>query len=154
MKNTELDQELTRLQDIDTPYLRDEWFKRFNCKPAPRLGRDLMIRAIAYKVQEKVFGGLSKTSKQKLKTYQRQIKASGTIAIATDIRIKPGTKLIREWNGKTHTVIALDKKFEYEGKSFSSLSKIAREITGSHWSGPRFFGLKKRPTPPKGIRHG
>jgi hypothetical protein len=140
-----IDQELKRLTDMNTSDLRAEWRKRFGCKPASRLSKDLMVRTIAYKIQEKVFGGLSKAARKKLKNYRRQIQTGGTIAVATDIRIKPGTKLVREWNGQVHTVVALDKGFEYQGQQFVSLTKIANEITGSHWSGPRFFGLKKRP---------
>ena len=149
-----LDQKLTRLANMDASELRDEWQKRFGHKPAPRLGRDLLIRASAYKVQEKVFGGLSKMSRRKLASYRQQMETGGSIAVVTDIRIKPGTKLIREWNGKVHTVVALEKGFEHNGQRYASLSKIAREITGSHWSGPLFFGLKKRPTPPGVSRHG
>ena len=140
-----IDQELKRLTDMNTSDLRTEWHKRFGRTPASRLSKDLMVRAIAYKIQEKVFGGLSKAARKKLRTYRRQIDTNGTIAVATDIRIKPGTKLAREWNGQVHTVVAMDKGFEYQGRNFASLTKIAKEITGSHWSGPRFFGLKKRP---------
>lgn len=142
---TDLDQQLTRLADMDKPGLREEWRKRFSSSPAPRLSKDSMVRSIAYKILEGILGGLSTAAQRKLNTYGRQLKASGTIAVATDLRIKPGTKLVREWNNKTHTVATLEGGFEYQGRRYASLSKIAMEITGSHWSGPRFFGLKKPP---------
>jgi Protein of unknown function (DUF2924) len=62
-------------------------------------------------------------------------------------RLKPGARLVREWRGRTHTVMALDDGFEFEGRLYRSLTQIAREITGAHWSGPRFFGLKDRKRP-------
>jgi len=58
--------------------------------------------------------------------------------------LKPGTRLLREWGGKTHTVIVLDDGFEYDGERYPSLTQIARRITAAHWSGPRFFGLKSQ----------
>ena len=76
------------------------------------------------------------------------------------LRLKPGTKLVRAWRGKTHTVLVLDDGFEHQGKRYTSLAQIADEVTGAHWSGPRFFGLNKprpplQPPLPKGeVRHG
>ena len=72
-----------------------------------------------------------------------EIEANGAGALAPALLLKPGTRLLREWGGKTHTVIVIDDGFEYDGKRYQSLTQIARRITGAHWSGPRFFGLGK-----------
>jgi hypothetical protein len=78
-------------------------------------------------------------------------------ALASVPLLKPGTRLLREWGGKTHTVIVLDDGFEYESERHQSLTQIARRITGTHWSGPRFFGLRKaaaQSADPTGAKHG
>lgn len=144
---------LDHIANLDAQNLRVLWQQEFDCEPAPRLGKDLMIRLLSFKVQEKQSKGLSKQSLRKLQSYKKQFTEKGKIAPTDGIRIKPGTKLIREWNGKTHTVLKTEQGFEYEGKCFSSLSNIAKQITGSHWSGPRFFGLNKKPTPPGVSSH-
>ena len=97
--------------------------------------------------QEKLHGGLTPAQKRKLAGLAEDPWESGDIAATPTIRMKPGTKLVREWRGETHTVLVLEDGFEGKGEHYRSLSSIAREITGTHWSGPRFFGLKRRPKP-------
>lgn len=75
------------------------------------------------------------------------VKKGGALSAGPVIRMKPGSRLVREWRGKTHDVLVLEDGFEWNGERRRSLSAIAREITGTHWSGPRFFGLKPRPMP-------
>lgn len=137
------------LEHMDTPNLRELWLETFEVQPAPRLCKDLMARLLTFKQQ----GGLSKAAQRKLESFKKQVSTKGKVARADTIRIKPGTKLIREWNGKTHSVLKTENGFEYVGKNYSSLSTIAKQITGSHWSGPRFFRLNKRPTPPRVSNH-
>ena len=103
-----------------------------------------MIREIAYKMQERAHGGLAPTIKRRLRTLAAEVEANGASAFAPALLLKPGTRLLREWGGKTHTVIVLDDGFEYDGERYQSLTQIARQITGTHWSGPRFFGMTKR----------
>jgi hypothetical protein len=74
----------------------------------------------------------------------KELEANGSVAIASDLRVRPGARLVREWRGRTHTVIVTDDGFEYAGKAYTSLTSIAHEITGAHWSGPRFFGLNRK----------
>jgi hypothetical protein len=84
-----------------------------------------------------------------------EIEANGTEAFDPGIVLKPGARLVREWAGQMHTVVVLDNGFDYDGERYPSLSKIAARITGAHWSGPRFFGIKRtssRPTPTE-ARH-
>jgi hypothetical protein len=122
--------------------LRLEWRRLFRAEP-PRMSRDIMIRAIAYRLQEITHGGLSKLTQRRLMTLSNQLETAGPIAPLPGPRIKPGSRLIREWHGRTHTVCVTDAGFEFQGKTYRSLTKIARDITGAQWSGPRFFGLTK-----------
>jgi len=92
-------------------------------------------------------GGLSATTKRKLRAFAEQLETGNGTTFDAGITLKPGAKLVREWHGETYAVIALDDGFEFDGRRYRSLSKIAREITGAHWSGPRFFGLKRAPKP-------
>ena len=82
-------------------------------------------------------------TQRRLMTLSNQLETAGRIAPLPGPRIKPGSRLIREWHGRTHTVCVIDDGFEFQGKTYRSLTKIARDITGAQWSGPRFFGLTK-----------
>jgi hypothetical protein len=102
----------------------------------------LLIRGIGYRRQEIQHGGLSKSTRRKLKTLAKMFQTTGRVAPDPGLSLKPGARLIREWHGRTHAVTVTEEGFEYAGASYSSLTTIAKEITGAHWSGPRFFGLK------------
>jgi hypothetical protein len=108
-----------------------------------RLSRDLLIRGILYKLQERALGGLSKSILRKLSQTGLE-PAMGKRSPAPSIALKPGTRLVREWRGVTHTVAIHADSVEWKGQRYSSLSVVARQITGARWSGPRFFGLKTR----------
>lgn len=132
---------LAGLEGIGLDQLRAEW-RRVHRTPAPgRLSRDLLVRGVAYKLQESAIGGLSPATRRKL------IGASEgrtkTPPLAETTRLRPGTMLVREWHGRGHTVLVQERGFELEGRHYASLSEIARHITGAHWSGPRFFGLNR-----------
>jgi hypothetical protein len=115
-----------------------EWRRLYRSQP-PRLSRDLLIRAIAYRIQELRYGGLSKTIRGKLAT--RKAEQSGEKTAVEGAKIRAGARLVREWNGRTHAVTVEEGGLTYAGRTYRSLSAIAREITGARWSGPRFFGL-------------
>ena len=140
----ELSQRIAVLNGLTAQQLRDEWRRLYRGQP-PRLSRDLLIRTIAYRMQELVYGGLSKATQRKLDALTRELKLKGSIAVTPDTSLRPGTRLVREWRGRTHTVVVTEAGFEYAGKTFPSLTKIAHAITGAHWSGPRFFGLIRKP---------
>jgi len=108
--------------------------------------RDLMIRALAYRLQEQAHGGLAPAAKRKLRSLVAEIETKGTQVFDPGVVLKPGARLVREWAGRTHTVIVLEDGFEYDGERYPSLTKIAAKITGAHWSGPRFFGIGKTRT--------
>jgi hypothetical protein len=135
--------ELSALSELTAQQLRDEWRRLYRGQP-PRLSRDLLIRTIAYRMQELVYGGLCKATQRKLDALKKELERKGTIVIMPDVSLRPSTRLVREWRGRTHTVVVTEDGFEYAGKSFSSLTKIAHAITGAHWSGPRFFGLIRK----------
>ena len=134
---------LAVLADLSLADLRLEWRRLFRADP-PRLSRDIMMRAIAYRLQEIAHGGASKATQRRLTTLAAEFETGGTIASPPGPKIKPGSRLIREWHGRTHTVCVTDDGFEFQGKTYRSLTKIALHITGAQWSGPRFFGLTKR----------
>ncbi len=143
----DLSAKLTTLAGLDAASLRAEWRRLYRSHPPKRAGRDLLARAVAYKLQERALGGLSATTKRKLRAFAEQLETGHGTTFDAGIALKPGAKLVREWHGETYAVIALDDGFAFDGRRYRSLSKIAREITGAHWSGPRFFGLKRAPKP-------
>jgi hypothetical protein len=120
--------------------LRVEW-RRLYRSEAPKLSRDLLERSIGYRRQEIEHGGLGKSTRRKLQTIAKALRSTGRVGPTPSLSLKPGARLVREWHGRTHTVTVTDDGFEYAGKDYSSLTKIAKKITGAHWSGPRFFGL-------------
>jgi hypothetical protein len=124
--------------------MRQEWRRLYRAEP-PRLSRDLMMRALAYRIQEIAFSGLSKATLRRLASLAAEFESHRRIAPPAQPRIKPGARLVREWHGRTHTIIVTEDGFEFEGKLHRSLTSVAREITGAAWSGPRFFGLTKAP---------
>src|SRR3990172_7900355 len=136
-----LSQKIGGLNDLTAQQLRNEWRRLYRAQP-PRLSRDLLIRTVAYRLQELAYGGLSKATQRKLTALTKELAATGSIVLARDLRLRPGARLVREWRGRTHTIVVTEDAFEYAGRTYSSLTTIAQVITGAHWSGPRFFGLK------------
>jgi hypothetical protein len=135
---------LERLSALTIFELRGEWRRLHRAPPPMRLSRDLLIRGIAYKLQERLHGGLSKSLLRKVEHLNTEAEKSDTRKPAPPISLKAGTRLVREWRGVTHAVLVHDNGFEWRGRRYTSLSVIAREITSAHWSGPRFFGLRRR----------
>lgn len=136
-------QEIMHLPALDVPALRQRWAALFGDAPSPSLGRALLIRAIACRLQERASAGLKPST---LRILDR-IADSRSTAAAQSIpqrRASAGTVLIREWRGVSHRVTVLEREVVYRDRRYKSLSEVARAITGSRWSGPRFFGLKGR----------
>lgn len=139
----QLEQEIQELLTLDVTALRRKWAALFGADPSPYLGRMFMVRAIAYRMQERVFGGL-KSSTQRVLDRFSEARGKKTQPNAPRQRARAGTVLIRQWKGVQHRVTMLDSDVLYRGRRYKSLSEVARTITGTHWSGPLFFGLKKR----------
>jgi len=124
--------------------LRFAWRRAYRRDPPKFLSRDLLELGIAWKLQERAFGGLSVTAKRQLDEVAGAIDAKSDIAKIRRVSLRPGARLIREWAGEVHEVLVTEDGFEWRGKTWRSLSVIAREMTGTRWSGPRFFGLDQR----------
>jgi Protein of unknown function (DUF2924) len=140
-----LSAEITGLSKASIKDLRGRWKTLCGKDPSSRIGRSLLIRIVAYRLQEETFGGL-KPSAQKI--LDRVCDGGGKAAQQRSPRPRAGagTVLIREWRGVRHRVIVLDNDVTYRGRRYKSLSEVARAITGARWSGPLFFGLKRRAT--------
>lgn len=147
-----LAEKLAALENMSPAQLRSEWREVYR-EPAPNFSPDLLARGIAYRLQERVHGGLTADARRELKRLVRELEKTGEISGESEIQIKAGTQLVREWGGRTHYVLVSESGFTYDNRQFSSLTQIACTITGVKWSGPRFFGLKRRPPPPKRGRN-
>jgi hypothetical protein len=125
--------------------LRALWIQELGERPPATLGRDALALAIAYARQERRQGGLSKTVARELdRLFDQTLRGNrtGKAAVLTVLLPRSGTILVREWQGTTHHVTVVDGGFLWNGKTFRSLSRIARAITGTSWNGPRFFGMR------------
>jgi len=123
----------------------DEWRRTIGGQSLKYVSVQFMRSALAYEAQIKAYGGHSSAVRKALKaalmTDQRFSEAGGRPKPTLQSSLRPGTHLVREWNGRTYQVEVLDEGFRMDGRRYRSLSAIARKITGAHWSGPRFFGL-------------
>jgi Protein of unknown function (DUF2924) len=139
----EVERQIAELVHRSTQDLRVAWRELHRTGPPQGLSRDLLIRALAHRLQEQTHGGASQAQRRRLQTLAREFeKSSGPSD--PGIVLRTGTTLVRQWRGHTHTVLVREDGFEYEGRHYRSLTVIAERITGAHWSGPRFFGLTKR----------
>jgi hypothetical protein len=138
-----LEAQLAALSELKKDQLGQHWNQNFNESPPEKLRKELMVPILAYRIQEREFGGLFHSARSRIVQSQSLRKDkrpdSSPRADATT-----GTKLIRMWRGEVHEVICVDDGFEYRGEQFASLSRIARKITGTQWSGPLFFGTKRK----------
>jgi hypothetical protein len=132
-----LDAEIDRVRSLGIEALRSRWRFVFGAKPPAGLTKDIIGRMIAYRVQEDALGGLDKETTKLLDRLGRGGKSG-----AKDRRLKPGTEVVREYQGERYTVTVAPDGFEWQGTTYSSLSTIAKAITGTAWNGPRFFGLR------------
>lgn len=135
----ELSQELLSLEAMSRMELKDRWSK-LTGRPAPNVSAALLRLAIAWEVQAREYGGLSRQTQQRLEQFGR----GKTRTRAPE----PGMRLVRAWNGRTHVVtISEDGVIRWNEREWRSLSEVARAITGTRWSGPAFFGLKQKRAP-------
>jgi hypothetical protein len=135
------DQILSALERMAPRELRAAW-REHHRAPSPDIGPDLLRRGIAWKLQARVHGGLPVSTRKSIDAALNRLQKTGQVTSSRDLQLKPGTRLVREWRGKSYHVLVTDDGFEHEGRRYQSLSHIARAITGAQWSGPRFFGLR------------
>jgi len=133
--------QLAELGRMSRDRLIERWADLYGRSAPPRIRRELLIPFLAYRIQEKAYGGLSEATRAKLKEFSRELERRADRGSAT--RLKVGTQFLRSWGSATHVVSVTGAGFDYRGKEYRSLSEIARLITGTRWSGPAFFGLKK-----------
>jgi len=118
------------------------WKQLYGRRAPPQMRSELLVQMLAYRIQEQAYGGLSTETRKRLRGLARKFEANPKAELPGMVRIKPGTRLIREWRGQSHCVTVLENGYEYAKKRYPSLSQIARLITGTRWSGPLFFGLR------------
>ena len=134
---------LARLPELDLTELRQQWRALYKSDASPHLSRELLLRAVAYRIQEGAFGGLRPERQRQLRQIVEEFNQTGEVRRRPRLELKSGTRLVREWRGRTYEVLVLDNGFSWQGTEYRSLSAIARKITGTAWSGPLFFGLKQ-----------
>ncbi len=131
---------IVALSDLGRDALVLEWAK-INKRPPPlNLSRPFLLKAVAYKLQENAYGGLKKSARDRLRKIATVVNSESDASSQPN----PGTRLLREWHGVTHEVVIEEKGALYRGGMYRSLSEVAQVITGTKWSGPVFFGLRKR----------
>jgi hypothetical protein len=140
-----LETEIGRLPDLSLGKLRERWKTLFGHQAPKSLRRNFLARAVAYQMQVEAFGGLSVATKRRLREIANAVRNGDANAVLGTSRIKPGTQMIRQWQNITHRVTASKQGFEWEGRTFNSLSAVAKAITGTNWNGFAFFGIKRAP---------
>jgi Protein of unknown function (DUF2924) len=137
-----LGHEISSLTEATPADLKLRWRALYGTEVPPRISRDLLIRALAYRIQEQALGGLKPSTRRLLAKVAADASARRPIQLTPAPTLTPGTVLLREWHGTQHQVIVRGDGVEFQGKQYQSLSQVAHRITGTKWSGPLFFGLK------------
>jgi hypothetical protein len=144
-----VDAEIARLRDLDLAGLRARWRTVFRRAASDHLPRHLLFRELAYRLQAERFGHLDKDTQRFLDRVASGAQAGSKIKTVdghpSRNGLQPGTILVREWNGVLQRVMVLDEHFAWNGTTYRSLTEVAVAMTGTRWSGPRFFGLRDRP---------
>lgn len=133
-------EQLASLAKMNPKALRDEWSRVHRGVPPPAFGPDLLARALAYSLQQKGTAGLPSKIAREIRRGVIELAAT-SVAPDRPPPLRSGTRLSREWHGRTHHVHVVDGGFDYRDERYRSLTAVARKITGARWSGPRFFGL-------------
>src|SRR5438477_8170528 len=131
-----------RLTELGLGELRQQWRVLYKAEASAYLSRELLLRAVAYRMQEAALGGLRSERQRQLGQFAQQRNRSQEVRIRPRPELKPGTRLVREWQGRTYDVLMLDDGFSWQGASYRSLSALAGKITGTDMTGPLFFGLR------------
>jgi hypothetical protein len=137
-----LSEEIASLSKASINHLRERWKILSGMAPGGSISRSFLIRAVAYRLQEQAFGGLKPSTRRQLARVAEETADGNSRKKPQSRKAGTGTILVREWQGNAHRVTVLDDGLAFNGKRYRSLSEVAREITGSRWSGPRFFGLR------------
>ncbi len=141
MMSAEFEQEIGALSDLPRPALVERWRTHYRTDPPKGISRPLLVRAIAYEMQAKRYGGLKPATDRRLRMFANGTADGDHGGRKTAPKLQSGARLVREWNGVNHVVEVIEGGYVWNGDRHRSLSAIARAITGARWSGPRFFGL-------------
>jgi hypothetical protein len=135
---------LEQLELLDTAALKATWRAVFKSAPPRAAHREFFVRLLAYQFQARAStnSGLRKSSMKILREFEGAKGIAAKMTAANESGLRAGTRLLRQWGGSTHEVMVMERGYAYRGRSYTSLSEIARCITGARWSGPRFFGLR------------
>jgi Protein of unknown function (DUF2924) len=139
-----LSREIEALSDLTIDELKKRWRSNYACAPPGRCSKQLLVAAIAYRMQERAFGGLKPSVVRRLDWIADGSDEPQIVKTRPVTQASPGTVLIRDWRGQSHHVTVLERGVLYRKENYRSLSQVARVITGTRWSGPLFFGLKSR----------
>jgi hypothetical protein len=142
--NETIAHKLTALKSLPIKELKQQWRSLYSSDPPHRISRELLTRAVAYRIQEQAFGGLKSATRRLLERLGSDARCGRPLSLAAAAAASAGTVLMRDWQGVTHEVRVLDRGVLYQRKRYRSLSEVARLITGSRWSGPLFFGLRSK----------
>jgi hypothetical protein len=145
---------LQALAQLSSQKLRELWPHWFDAPSPANVQRELLARALAYRMQERTHGGLCPDTRTKLRALAEGLKGNPAYEVVETPRVPPGTLLMRQWRDELHQVTVEEAGFVYRGVRYSNLSEIARRITGTRWSGPRFFGVKNAVPTRGGSHHG
>ena len=139
----DISETLTSLPTTTRDVLEAAWEDHYGTRPPPRLSRATLALGVAYALQAAVYGDLSARHTRHLKQLIAKRADGPAVSVPPPFSLRPGVRLMREWNGETQLVDVLDDGFAWKGERYGSLSAVARAITGTRWSGPRFFGLNQ-----------
>jgi hypothetical protein len=145
IEDAALEAEIERLPALGLFELRNRWKTLFGHSAPKSLRRNFLARAVAYQMQVEAYGGLSVATKRWLREIAKAVRNGDGTAVLGSSPIRPGTQMIRQWQNVNHTVTALAEGFEWNGRTYKSLSAVASAITGTNWNGFAFFGIKRAP---------
>ena len=143
LSSDDMERDVSSLSALDAAALRQRWKVLFGAGPSPYFGRSVLVRAISCRIQERALGGL-KPATQRLLDRIVEGRSEAAPERIPKRGASAGTLLIRQWRGVSHRVTVLDNDVVYQKRRYKSLSEVARAITGTRWSGPLFFGLRRR----------
>jgi hypothetical protein len=139
-----ISRKLASLESSPIKVLKEQWRDLYGCEPPHRISRELLIRAVAYRIQEQARGGLKPSTRRLLVRLGSEARGGQPMKFKPTATASAGTVLVRDWQGVAHEVRVLDRGVLYKRKRYGSLTEVAKLITGAHWNGPRFFGLRSK----------
>ena len=142
---------LASLKSASIAELKQQWLAHYSSAPPHRISRELLTRAVAYRIQEQIYGGLKPSTRKLLLRLANDSRSGRPLRPEPAAGAPAGTVLMREWHGITHEIRVLDRGVLYQRRRYRSLSEVAQLITGAHWNGPQFFGLRSNP---REVSHG